>query len=116
MHLDIYSQPDKFSPAQFCRDPKFMPSFEAMARTWSFLQADGHVPSATPPFLSENASQAVQTIDAALRSAGGQDRYEKPFGWQLCDAYPASVSSLLLSAAKTVASPAFVVLTGDWYV
>ena len=41
-------------------------------------------------------------------------RFHKPFGWQLCDAYPASVAALFADAAQELPNPDFVVLTGDW--
>lgn len=33
--LDIYSKPDIYSPAQFCRDPKDMPHETSVRRTWN---------------------------------------------------------------------------------
>ena len=148
VHLDEYSQPDAYSPAQFCRNPKFMPKPDRVARTWRRLQADGVVPAGAAPLfvrLADAASAKADDTNAddtdsldvspdadalalelartdellaaaapPLASAPAHARFHKPFGWQLCDSYPASVAALINDAASVAPNPDFVVLTGDW--
>jgi hypothetical protein len=111
MHLDLISDPSKYSPAQFCRNEKDFPPADFVERTWQFLVADG-IAANDRTFNtkhSTNASLTNAALNAVVRSS-----FNVPFGWQLCDSKPAMVDALLADAAKVAGSPDFVLLTGDW--
>jgi hypothetical protein len=129
MHLDLFSEPSKYSPAQFCRNPKFMPHAAAGSSSSS---DDDDVAGRS---LSERAQRQWQSLvdlgvakhdrsfsaahrgDAsALNAALNAQLPPAPFGWQLCDSKPVMVDGLLADAAAFTASdaPDFLVMTGDW--
>jgi hypothetical protein len=111
MHLDLLSDPSKYSPAQFCRNEKDFPSDNRVELTWSQLVTDG---IAKPDRTFSKAHRANATaVNAALNSVV-RSSYNVPFGWQLCDSKPAMVDALLADAANVAGTPDFVVLTGDW--
>lgn len=124
MHLDLFSDPTQYSPAQFCRNAKFMPhdddvdEHEAQAyelsavaqRQWARLVEDG-IAKHDRVFSAahrSNGTRAAAALNGNLPAA--------PFGWQLCDSKPLMVDGLLADAAAYTAAsaPDFVVMTGDW--